>query len=140
MKTQSQIFFEPILFEIPPQKPDVEGEWPELQKPMKKGKTHRGFFCLEDKGSSTTGSHGYTNAAKSHKKDSASSPNPRFEPGPGPSVEDRLEIMEKAFLNAAKASPTPEGGQTKRKKPFFCDNHGWCMHETKSCRDTAKEG
>jgi hypothetical protein len=44
MKTQSPIFFNPILFEIPPQKPDVEGEWPELQKPMKKGENPPRFF------------------------------------------------------------------------------------------------
>jgi hypothetical protein len=95
---------------------------------------------LEDKGAATAGSHGYTNAAKSLKKDNFSSPSPRFDPDSGPSVEERLETMEKAFLNAAKSTPSPEGGQSKRKKPFFCDNHGWCMHESKNCRDIGKGG
>ena len=93
---------------------------------------------LEDKGSATAGSHGYTNAAKSQKKESTSTPGPRFDPVSGPSVEERLEKMEQAFMNVAKASSTTDGGQGKRKKPHFCDNHGWCMHETKNCRDSSK--
>jgi hypothetical protein len=81
---------------------------------------------LEDKGSATARSHGYTNAAKAQKKETISSP---IDPASGPSVEERLLKMEQAFMNAAKASSTPDDGQGKRKKPHFCDHHGWCMQE-----------
>jgi len=92
---------------------------------------------LEDKGTATAGSHGYTNAAKAQKKESIST---GIDAVSCPSMEERLEKMEQAFMNAAKSSSTPEVGQAKRKKPNFCDNHGWCMYETKNCRDTAKSG
>ena len=97
---------------------------------------------IDDKGAGgTAGSQGYANASKAQKKDSTSSPSPGLDFSSDPSVEERLtrEIEEiKTYLLAAKGSKAPEAGKGKRKK-VYCENHGWCSHETSDCRNSSKK-
>ena len=97
---------------------------------------------LDDKGAgNSAGSHGYANASKAQRKESASTPSVGFEPASNPSVEERftrgVEKMENFFANAAKSTKGSEANQGKRKR-LHCDNHGWCSHETFQCRDNKK--